>query len=331
MAMARRGQGQSIEVRSNRLKRPMKTHRALLFIPVASGLFFVSLNLAKAQLTPQEIQERQQKQDDELKNNPFNFYGRVVDENGQSVADAKATILVQGELGSTQGSTEYDVQTDGDGLFKLENSHSFGVIVTVAKNGYYTLPDEHNGPWYWLFGDGKRDSMPTKQQPAIFHLKKKGLTEPLIVMKTGAAKVLSDGTPLQFNFEKGHVVKGQPGTFLVQTWVDPHDPKSNQPYHWKFRITVPGGGLQPQTDEYQFIAPTSGYQASDKVDVAPGTPMWSDVKERDYFVKLADGKFAQVRVNVNAHGSFGIAQGLINPAGSPNLEFDSAKRLKPNP
>ena len=306
----------------------MKMNCSFHFVPVLAALFILNFNSADAQLTPQQIQEAQQKQDDALKNNPFSFYGRVLDENGQPVVGAKATILVQGELGSTQGSTEHDVLSDADGCFKLENVHSFGVIVTVTKNGYYTLPDKHNGPWFWIIRKGE---MPTKDHPAIFPLKKKGLTEPLIVMRTGAATVSTDGTPLEFNLEKGHVVKGQPGTFVVQTWVDQHDPKSDQPYHWKFRLTVPGGGMQLRTDEYQFVAPTSGYQESDEVEVTPGMPLWDDVKERDYFVKLADGKYAQVRVSLNSHGSFGIAQGFINPSGSPNLEFDSTKRLRPSP
>ncbi len=150
-------------------------------------------------------------------------------------------------------------------------------------------------------------------------------------MRTGSAVVATDGTALEFNLERGHVVKGQTGTFRVQTWVDAHDQKSDQPYHWKFKITVPGGGLQARTNEYQFVAPTSGYHESDEIEITPGMSGWNDVEERDYFVKLADGKYAQARISVNAHGSFGIAQGYINPSGSPNLEFDPAKRLRQVP
>jgi hypothetical protein len=302
------------------MKRTICTVALVGIVLCATGL------MAQVQLTPQQ-EEAQRKIDDRLKNEPFNFYGKVLDENNQPVAGANVKILVQGELGSAHGSTEHDLQSGQDGLFKLEGVHSFGVIVTVSKDGYYTLPDGH-GPWFWIIRNG---TMPSMDHPAVFPLQKKGPTEPLIVMRTGSAVVATDGTPLEFNLERGHVVKDQPGTFNVQTWVDTHDPKSNQPYHWKFRITVPGGGLQLRTNEYQFIAPLSGYKEFDEVEITPGQPQWNDVRERNYFVKLADGKYAQVRLSVNARGSFGIADCFINPSGSQNLEFDPTKRLKPTP
>ena len=57
------------------------------------------------------------------------------------------------------------------------------LTVIVSKDGYYTLPDKHNGPWFWMEGGFKPGTMPTKDQPAIFPLKKKGATEPLMVSK----------------------------------------------------------------------------------------------------------------------------------------------------
>jgi hypothetical protein len=141
-------------------------------------------------------------------------------------------------------------------------------------------------------------------------------------------QVPQDGTVAAFDVASGHKRKDFTGGVQVQTWVDAHDPKSQQPYHWKFRVSIPGGGLQLRTDDYQFVAPSSGYQASDEVDMSPSNEGWNDQSERDYFIKLADGKYGRIRLSVNAHGSFSI-EGHINPSGSQNLEFDPSKRLKP--
>jgi len=135
--------------------------RAIACFITAWGLAYFPPNLKaqadQIQLTPQQ-QEMQRKADDRLKNHPFDFYGIILDESGKPVAGAKVVVLVQGELGSAQGSTKHDLQSDQEGRFKLEGIHSFGVIVTVSKDGYYTLPTKHDGPWFWIIRD---DEMPT--------------------------------------------------------------------------------------------------------------------------------------------------------------------------
>jgi len=86
-------------------------------------------------------------------------------------------------------------------------------------------------------------------------------------------------------------------------------------------------GLQLRTNEYKFVAPSSGYQESDEVDLPAGSPNWSNVCERKYFVKLVGGKYGRITLSVNALGSFQV-QGHVNPSGSQNLEFDPSKRIK---
>jgi hypothetical protein len=310
---------------------PMKMHAAALLISLSSTLLIVSFGQAHAQLTPQQIQDAQRKQDESLRDHPFNFYGRVLDENGRPVAGASVKILVGGELGSTQGDTEHNLQSDQDGLFSLEGVHGMDIDATVSKDGYYTLPDKHDGAWFWMEQGFKPSMMPTKDKPAIFSLKKKGATEPLIVLKTGSINIPTDGTPIEFNLERRRVIKGQAGTFNVQMWVDAHDPKSNQPYRWNYRITVPGGGIQPTLDEYNFSAPTTGYQETIENEVAPDGARWNDSREQMLFVKLGDGKYARIRLEVRALGDFFIEDGYLNPSGSQNLELDPAKRIRPTP
>jgi len=282
-------------------------------------VYFPSYLKAQAdpiQLSPLQ-QELQRKTDDQLRNDPFDFYGVVLDKHEKPVSGAKVVVLVHHELGSTEGRTEHELQSDQDGRFKLD--------VTVSKDGYYTLPVKHNGPWYWII---RNSTMPSKDNPAIFPLQKKGATEPLVVLKTGSINVPTDGTLLEFNLERCRVIKGQPGNFNVQMWVDAH-PKASQFYHWKFRITAPGGGIQPRTSRWDFSAPSSGYKEFAEEEVMPYFQGRNDSRDEDYFVKLADGKYARIQITVRALGDFFITEGYLNPFGSQNLEFDSAKRIKP--
>jgi hypothetical protein len=297
------------------------------------GLFaLVTVNAQTSDLTSEmtrerpDLVERQRKLDETLKI-PIDFYGKAVDENGQPVSGATAKISVMGEVGKVEGLTKYSVISDQNGLFSLKGIHAMSVMVTVSKDGYHTLPDKAP-PGGWSRITNQNITFPTENSPAVFPLKKKAIAEPLIVLNTNAISVGTDGTPFEFNLEKGRVVKNETGTFRVQTWVDAHDPKSNQPYHWKFRVTIPGGGLQIRTNEHGFTAPSSGYQGYDEVDMAPGSANWGNVCNRNYFVKLADGKYGRISLSINTK-SFFVVDGYLNPSSSQNLEFDPSKRLEP--
>jgi hypothetical protein len=278
----------------------------------------------QVQMNPQ-LQANQARQD-AIVNVPFSFYGKVVDPTGQPVGGASAKVTLWGEPGSAKASSERKILSGADGMFSLKDVRAVSIEVVVTKEGYRTMPAK-TPPGGWGLNLQDR-SFPTAAAPAIFPLQKIGGGEPLVVFHTGGMDVSQDGAVAAFDLASGHKRKDFTGGVQVQTWVDAHDPKSQQPYHWKFSVTMPGGGLQLRTDDYQFVAPSSGYQASDVVDMTPGSGPWSDVSERSYFIKTADGKYGRIQLSVNAHGSFAI-EGYLNPSGSQNLEFDPTKRLKP--
>jgi hypothetical protein len=99
---------------------------------------------------------------------------------------------------------------------------------------------------------------------------------------------------------------------------------SGQQYDWHFQIVVPNGGLQPRTgDQFNFEAPTDGYQPSDKIDMTKTADQWRGGADREYFVKLADGRYARVKIGVAADGHFVEVTSYLNPTpGHTNLEYD---------
>jgi len=72
---------------------------------------------------------------------PINFYGKVVDQNGQPVSGASV------EFGwtdiSKDGSSQSKTSSDGEGKFNLENQKGRVLMVTVSKPGYYTAKQQN--------------------------------------------------------------------------------------------------------------------------------------------------------------------------------------------
>ncbi|HEY0255844.1 MAG TPA: hypothetical protein VGC39_00260, partial [Candidatus Methylacidiphilales bacterium] len=88
---------------------------------------------------------------------------------------------------------------------------------------------------------------------------------------------------------------------------------------------------QPRTGEFDFTAPSSGYKesVSQSFSVASGDS-WYGSSQKQFFLKLADGRFARGEFIVNAGNTandppFWNFSGYLNPTGSPNLEWDPAK------
>jgi hypothetical protein len=126
---------------------------------------FADAQANATQLSPQ--QQEQQRRVDQTVNTPFDYFGRVIDQDGHPIADAIAHISVMGEVGKTEGETKHEVASDANGFVSLKGIRAFGIIVTVSKVGYLTVgSSEPPGGW-------SSTKHPTVEKPALFHLQKK--------------------------------------------------------------------------------------------------------------------------------------------------------------
>ena len=258
------------------------------------------------------------------------FYGKVVDENGTPISGAKAKMSPSdAHIFEPGGGINYERVTDSEGLFSISGIHGMGLAVDVSKDGYYLLPESTASFGYIKAARGLPPHTDPKD-PAIFKLKKMGLTEPLIVVDKNV-RLSRDGTPMRMDLHTGKTSQTETGDIQVEAWTHDKDSPANLngPYNWRCRISVPAGGLvQRSGDQFDFEAPSNGYKNEDVIEMPATASGWSDQINQQYFLKLRGGQYALVNFTMHAGGDhFFTITSYLNPeSGHRNLEYDPAKK-----
>jgi hypothetical protein len=255
---------------------------------------------------------------------PIEFYGKVIDENTNSVSDANVHF-VWTDL-SPLGNSEAETTSDGEGLFSLKDVSGKHLIVQVSKPGYYSY--QPFGAAFFYAGENQ-NFVPDAASPVVFRLKKKGIAEPLVHVQApmGGPKgfrIAKDGAAVEVSLATGTTVPLGQGDLRIQCWTSDQT-APGQKYAWKCQVSVPNGGLLETSGGLDFEAPLNGYLASDVIDMSTNleSDSWSSQATRTYFLRLANGTYARTSFQIIAGGDhFFQIESFLNPSGSRNLEFD---------
>src|SRR6266550_951414 len=222
---------------------------------------------------------------------PITFYGRVIDQNGDPVVNA------------TVNYTALDKFDQSGSKYQSESNASFA---------------------YGIGPDSTRKEQPTENDPAVFVLQKKGVSEPLIQAEGGQIDVPRTGEPLTIDLTTGRPGRGD---LQIETWVGD---SSQRRFDWRYRLSVSGGGLAERKGQFDFEAPADNYQTSIDVNMSANSEQWSARPTKEYFAKLPDGRYARFSVKFYAGDrNFIVFESYLNPRpGSRNLEFDPQKTVK---
>lgn len=262
------------------------------------------------------------------------FYGRVVDERNVPVSGARARFSLTDNPNPNGSGTRGETESDQDGRFVIRG-RGMGIYVEVTKEGYYRVPEI----------DGKRGSyghfrnhkslgdtdlpMPTEDQSAIFVLRKMGETVPLVHVAQRSIIVPKNGTPTEIDLGTGEVVAAGKGHLRVEVWTQNQglNPNKGLHYDWRCQLTIIGGGLVERTGQFNFEAPERGYAATAELAQAATAERWRQNMAKQYFVRLADNRFARIDFEMIASGDhFIVLESFLNPEpGNRNLEFDQSK------
>lgn len=276
----------------------------------------------------------------QLLNTPITFYGKVVDEKGNPIPRAEVLYTALDKF--WKDGTKYKSVSDDKGLFTLSGIKGGALYVSVEKEDYYVVHQYSAGGFSATmiptpelterirppYEGGYDRPLPTKENPAVFVLRKKGEAEPLAEIDGRQYDVPKNGEPIEINLLTKQVGRGH---LKIECWTEPISHKDH--FNWRYRISVPGGGLADRKGEFNFEAPLEGYRLVDEFGMNATDGKWTSNFEKQYFLKLHDGNYA--RVNIDFHPETGndwnfiSLKSYINPRGSRNLEFDPNKTLKP--
>jgi hypothetical protein len=262
-------------------------------------------------------------------NAPISFFGRVQDQNGAPVSEAKVEFGAVDKFWAP--GSNYQTVSDANGLFSITGIKGAGLTVGVSKEGY----DGIKGLSYQSFGygmppDSTRKAPPREDAPAVFVLRKKANTEPLFSVHRDVS-VPKDGTPVEVSLRTGKAVSQGNGDIIIECWTFDSKKDAQGRYQWRFRLSVPGGGLmvrpEPQLD---FEAPEVGYTPAVEVNMSnDASTRWRRDSDEQYWLKLRNGTFARMRFRITTGGDHFVSiMAYLNPSGSRNLEYDENKVIK---
>jgi hypothetical protein len=238
---------------------------------------------------------------------PIRFYGKVIDQNGQPVPEARIRYGWNG----INGSNERFDQSDAQGMFSLEGIHGKLLSVRVQKEGYHARNSGFRAFEYAAFFEPYFHQA-DPNEPVLFELFRKQESTPLI--RTEQQITLPKDGPA------ATVALVDETSILLSLLANETQP--DQP--WSMRVTTNSGGLQTAAAEFPVEAPTDGYASSVLLDrTSPKPAGWSELYQGGVLYVKTDQGYGRVEIRMLAGDDKARVIIYFNPSGSRNLEYEA--------
>jgi hypothetical protein len=252
-------------------------------------------------------------------NNPVAFYGLVVDQDTNALADVTVQLEVSesyfdNSFQVSESATNFVKKTGPDGRFEVTGVTGHMVTVeNITKPGYEPgILQKHYGQF------GAQSGSYT--DPVIFRLWSTNLHQQLIRGKT-SFEIVPDGRAYQIDLTNGTISESAQGDLKV--WVRaPAQTVRGQDYDWSCEVDMINGGLLEQPPGAISLAPTEGYVPSFKFQGRLKGGQRGTPGEKCFYVQLNGGQeYGAIRIEMIAPYNKQIP-GLIrlsytvNPSGS---------------
>jgi hypothetical protein len=246
---------------------------------------------------------------------PIRFYGKVVDENSQPVPDAR--VHFQWTDISQRGTSQREVASNAQGLFALNDTRGKRLQVRVSKNGYYASAED---PISYEFANPYEEIFytPNPDAPVIFHLRRKGGSEGVIVRSISPSIPLGEHGSTRVDLRSG---RESPSGQLVLEVSKPLPAQTRFPYDWHIAVSIPNGGLIEHGDEFPFEAPETGYKSTVEYSLhAESGTKGVSFEKKFYFIIGEPKNYGRLEIRTDGISQHVFIDYALNPSGSRNLE-----------
>ncbi len=275
--------------------------------------------------------ENRNKADKELfkkLNKPFQFFGKVVDQNGVPLSGVKIQYRVTQPKQSWKSNTYLKtINSMPDGTFAIHDTGSGFSFQSFKKDGYRKSKGQQIGFSYSASSEQhKRDD----SQIRVYTLIKNDEIQGLI--PTSRQLLLDwDGVPIHYDVKIGKF--GKSGEIKITALRGKIEGEGRQArYDWSFKLEVPNGGIIETTREEAYFAPEEGYKPFWEYSFLSSDPKWGHRKRGQTFLffKLQNGNYGRLELDFSAElGSriSGRINTYLNPLGGRMLEYDATRKI----
>jgi hypothetical protein len=242
---------------------------------------------------------------------PIEFYGKVVDQYGNTIGGATVKVLpTRKPFADSDESSDFEIISDTNGLFSVNNLKGLSLGIYVTKEGYLDYyggdtdkPVSSRSIDYGLL-DSKGSEFKDPKYPTLFTLHKLGPLEPIVYVEERRWRLGVVGTPREIALDSNDGLGGHQIRFtFTSNWNQlPKDNEINDKrFDWFFEARIPGGGFIKNDSDYNLEAPEFGYSETLKFEYPATMPKetWKKFRYGRYFVKFADGTHGRIRFCVD--------------------------------
>ncbi len=257
---------------------------------------------------------------------PIRFYGKVLDQYNNPVADATVHFQLVNLQGS-EGVEEAYTRTDAEGRFSLEGKRGKNLGVKISKEGYYDVSPYENQLDFEYANPAERSFYePNANKPIIFLIRQKGKMEALIHREI-KLELREPGATAIVDLPTGNVSPSN-GQLQVTVWkptITTEQVNTGKvfPYDWRLQIRINNGGLAEHKDIFPFGAPESGYTSRYDASLHPtsGASPDTTVDKQFYFWFGEPPRYGQFHLRTDGDRPYVSIHYWLNPSGSRNLEY----------
>lgn len=240
-------------------------------------------------------------------NTAIKVYGKVVDQLGEPVTDAKVTLNPINRLENSYGKKV--VVTSENGTFSAEGLYGKSLGISAEKKGYLQIPPMSSLSStamldYARSGEGKGNPHSVPSNPIVLELWKIGPTEPMVHVDKKRWELPIDGTPhmIALNSKEGQG-KHQIEFRFSSNWNKlPMDNEINsKKFDWSFELRVSGGGFVWDESDAKFEAPAVGYKEVVRYEYPATMPRdeWKRTQRGRYFVRFPDNTWGRIHFEID--------------------------------